>query len=95
MSEGDEMAYEKLYEEIISLLSELSDDPTIPRNIRRGITHAKETLTQEEKPLDVRVASAVYELEDISGDPNIPVHGRTMVYMALGKLESLLKEIKS
>ena len=89
------MSVEKTYDEIISLMSELSEDTTIPRNIRREIMHAKETLVDESKPLDVRVASAIFELDEIANDPNIPVHGRTVVYMIMGKLETLSKELPS
>ncbi len=86
---------EKLYQEIIAILEEMIEDTSIPRNIRRSITHAKETLVDKEKPLDVRVASAIFELDEIANDPNIPVHGRTVVYMAMGKLETLSKMISS
>lgn len=89
------MSVEKLYDEIISLMTDLGEDTTVPRNIRREIIHAKETLMQDEKPLDVRVASAIFELDEIANDPNIPVHGRTVVYMIMGKLETLSKELPS
>jgi len=86
---------EKLYEEIIGIMEELIDDTSIPRNIRRSITHAKNTLEEAGKPMDVRVASAIFELDEIANDPNIPVHGRTVVYMIMGKLETLSKIVSS
>jgi len=86
---------EKLYKEIVSIMEELIEDTSIPRNIRRSITHAKDTLEEEGKPMDVRVASAIFELDEIANDTNIPVHGRTVVYMIMGKLETLSKLISS
>ncbi len=86
---------EKLYKEIIAILDDIIEDTSIPRNIRRSITHAKETLADESKSLDVRVASAIFELDEIANDPNIPVHGRTVVYMAMGKLETLSNMVQS
>ena len=86
---------EKLYKEIVSIMEELIDDTSIPRTIRRSITHAKDTLEEKGKPMDVRVASAIFELDEIANDPNIPVHGRTVVYMIMGKLETLSKLISS
>ncbi len=86
---------EKLYNEIVSIMEDMIEDTSIPRNIRRSITHAKETLTEESKPLDVRVASAIFELDEIANDPNIPVHGRTVVYMVMSKLETLSKMLSS
>ncbi|NPA74887.1 MAG: UPF0147 family protein [Euryarchaeota archaeon] len=86
---------EKLYNEIVAIMEDMIEDTSIPRNIRRGITHAKETLIEEGKALDVRVASAIFELDEIANDPNIPVHGRTVVYMVMSKLETLSKMISS
>ncbi len=86
---------EKLYSEITEIMKDLADDTTIPRNIRKSITHARETLEDKNRELDVRVASAIYELDEIVNDPNIPVHGRTVVYTIIGKLESLSKLLSS
>lgn len=82
---------EKLYNEIVAIMEDMIDDTSIPRNIRRNITHTKDTLVDEKKTMDMRVASAIFELEEISNDPNIPVHGRTVVYMIMSKLETLSK----
>ncbi len=82
-----------LYREIVEMMEELAEDTSLPRNIRRGISHAKEVLTKGDNALDVRIASAIFALDEIANDPNIPVHGRTMVYMIMGKLETLSKEI--
>ncbi len=84
-----------LYNEILGMMSDLEEDTSLPRNIRRGIAQAKEILTDETKALDVRIASAVFALDEIANDPNIPVHGRTMVYMIMSKLETLSKELSS
>ncbi|HHE75598.1 MAG TPA: UPF0147 family protein [Candidatus Aciduliprofundum boonei] len=86
---------EALYKEIVEMMEELSEDTSLPRNIRRGIAQARDVLTNEKNALDVRVASAIFALDEIANDPNIPVHGRTMVYMIMGKLETLSKEISS
>ncbi len=86
---------EKLYNEIVAIMEDMIEDTSIPRNIRRSITHAKETLTEKGKALDVRVASAIFELDEVANDPNIPVHGRTVVYMVMSKLETLSKMLSS
>jgi len=84
-----------MYKEVVQLIEELSEDTSLPRNIRRGIADAKESLTKEGQALDVRIASAIFALEEVANDPNIPMHGRTMIYMIMGKLETLSKEISS
>jgi uncharacterized protein (UPF0147 family) len=90
MSEKD-----KLYQEIVDMMENLAEDTSLPRNIRRGITNAREILTKNDQALDVRIASAIFALDEIANDPNIPVHGRTMVYMIMSKLETLSKELSS
>ncbi len=86
---------EKLYNEILEIMNELAEDTTIPRNIRKSITHTRETLEDKNREMDVRVASAIYELDEIVNDPNIPVHGRTIAYTIIGKLETLSKMLSS
>ena len=73
---------------IVETLVQLSDDNSVPRNVRRGAQSAKEELTKPRSPLDVRIASAVYVLDDLANDPNIPTHGRTAIWSIISNLES-------
>ena len=70
-------------------LVELADDASVPRNVRRGALSAKEELSKPAVPLDVRIASAVYALDDLANDPNLPTHGRTAIWSIISSLESL------
>jgi uncharacterized protein (UPF0147 family) len=74
---------------ILESLGELADDGSVPRNIRRGAQSAREALNKPRTPLDVRVASAVYVLDDLANDPNLPTHGRTAIWSLISSLESL------
>jgi uncharacterized protein (UPF0147 family) len=74
---------------IVESLKELSEDSSVPRNIRRGATSAREELSKARAALDVRVASAVYVLDDLANDPNLPTHGRTAIWSIISSLESL------
>jgi hypothetical protein len=74
---------------IIDSLAQLADDSSVPRNIRRGAQSAREELGKPRTALDVRVASAVYVLDDLANDPNIPTHGRTAIWTIISNLESL------
>ncbi len=73
---------------IVETLAQLSDDSSVPRNVRRGALNAKGELTKPRAPLDVRIASAVYVLDDLANDPNIPTHGRTAIWSIVSSLES-------
>ena len=73
----------------IRSLSELADDASVPRNVRRGALSAKEELSKPTVPQDVRIASAVYLLDDLANDPNLPTHGRTAIWSIISNLESV------
>lgn len=93
--DGDFMEYDaktKL-KQIIDVLDQLSDDSSVPRNIRRGATEAKARLNQDGEAMDVRVAGAIGKLDDLANDPNIPMHGRTVIYRIISELENLLKTL--
>jgi hypothetical protein len=79
--------------QIIDVLDQLSEDTSVPRNIRRGATEAKVKLSQDKEAMDVRVAGSIGKLDDLANDPNIPMHGRTVIYRIISELENVLKSI--
>jgi hypothetical protein len=74
---------------IVESLGQLADDASVPRNVRRGAQSAKDELAKARVALDVRIASAVYVLDDLANDPNLPTHGRTAIWSIISSLESL------
>ncbi len=75
--------------EIQETLSQLTEDTTVPRNIRKGAQDALNTLNDQELDLDVRAANAIYILDELANDPNIPTYGRTVIWSIISKLEAL------
>ena len=75
--------------QVIEVLDQLSEDTSVPRNIRRGATSAKERLLQTNDALDVRAASAIFILDELANDPNIPLHGRTLIWNIISQLETV------
>jgi len=84
MSDGD-----KKIEQICEGLNMISGDNSIPRNIRRGAEEVKQILLKPEDPIDLRVASATSILDELANDPNIPLHGRTLIWNIMSRLEEL------
>lgn len=74
---------------IISLLDSLIEDNSIPRNVRTSISSAKEKL--KDPDFAAGVSGAIYALDEVSNDINLPMHGRTMIWNILSELE-LLKQ---
>jgi len=75
--------------EVMEMLSQMAEDTTLPRNVRRGAQGAWEELARETVAVDVRVASAVGILDDLANAVNLPVHGRTSIWSVISRLESL------
>ncbi|MDG6223904.1 MAG: UPF0147 family protein [Candidatus Thermoplasmatota archaeon] len=82
-------AIQKKMEQVATILDMLSEDTSVPRNIRKGAKDSKERLFDNREALDLRCASVVSVLEDLSNDPNIPLHGRTLIWNATSILESI------
>jgi uncharacterized protein (UPF0147 family) len=83
------MANETKLKQIIDVLDQLAEDTSVPRNIRRGATSAKDRLLQSKEALDVRAASAIFILDELANDPNIPLHGRTLIWNIISQLETI------
>ncbi|MFH1779890.1 MAG: UPF0147 family protein [Candidatus Micrarchaeota archaeon] len=72
---------------IAELLTQLLDDTSIPRNVRMIISGAKEKLEKQE--FAVGISAAIYALEEVSNDVNLPMHARTLIWNLLSELESI------
>ncbi|MCJ2556568.1 MAG: UPF0147 family protein [Candidatus Thermoplasmatota archaeon] len=75
--------------QIMGALDQLAEDTSVPRNIRRGATEAKDRLLRRDEALDVRVAGANFILDELANDPNIPLHGRTLIWNIMSQLETV------
>jgi len=84
------MSSDNIIVQVCDGLNMLHEDNSIPRNIRRGAEEIKNTLLNESDPLDVRVASATSRLDELANDPNIPLHGRTLIWNIMSRLEEII-----
>lgn len=75
--------------QVVDVLDQLAEDTSVPRNIRRGATNAKERLLQNNEAMDVKAASAIFILDELANDPNIPLHGRTLIWNIISQLETV------
>jgi len=76
-------------QKITSGLDMLIEDTSVPRNIRKAAEQIKALLSATDEPLDVRKSRAINLLDDMANDPNIPLHGRTLVWNIMSQLETL------
>ena len=77
--------------QIADAMTMLSEDTSVPRNIRKGSADAKARLLDTKDALDVRAAGAINILDDLANDPNVPLHARTLIWQIISQLETVGK----
>jgi uncharacterized protein (UPF0147 family) len=75
--------------QVADIMARVAEDTSVPRNIRRAASEAREALLKEKDDDVVRAGSAILILDEISNDPNMPVHTRTTIWNALSILETV------
>ncbi|MDH7593564.1 MAG: UPF0147 family protein [Methanomicrobiales archaeon] len=73
----------------IQMLQQIIEDTTIPRNIRRVADETKGVLMNDSKSIGLRAATAISMIDEISNDPNMPVHARTRIWELVSQLETI------
>lgn len=80
---------EETFNEVSEILKHIMEDSTVPRNIRKVADISNTVLMEGEGETTVRVSEVIARLDEISNDPNIPVHARTLIWEILSKLEAV------
>lgn len=83
------MSLDPKLKQVAELMVRIAEDTSVPRNIRRAASEARETLLKKEGDPVVKAASATIILDEISDDPNMPIHTRTMIWNAISILETI------
>ncbi|BAW30774.1 MAG TPA: UPF0147 family protein [Methanothermobacter sp.] len=79
----------KTFERVSEILKNIMEDTSVPRNIRRAAEESNEILQDEEEDVTIRASTVISILDEISNDPNIPIHARTLIWEILSELESI------
>ncbi|MBI4399893.1 UPF0147 family protein [Candidatus Micrarchaeota archaeon] len=82
---------EEKVKQIIALIDMVISDTTVPKNIRKAATGAKEKLMTAEE-LNVRATAAIYALDEVAEDINMPMHARTQIWSIISALETAKTE---
>jgi uncharacterized protein (UPF0147 family) len=71
------------------LLRQISEDSSVPRNIRRAANEAIAALENEDDSPAVRAQNAISIIDEPSQDPNCPNHARTKIWHVSSLLEPI------
>ncbi len=78
-----------MIKQCVMMLQAISEDNTIPRNIRRVAEETKTVLLDDKKGTGLRAADALSKIDEISNDPNMPVYARTKIWELASTLEAI------
>ncbi len=81
--------FEKRIGQAAEILTNVSQDTTTPRNIRRAAKNAIDVLEVPEHSLAVRASNAISILDEISQDPNMPPYTRVKLWNVASLLEAI------
>ena len=87
MGAGNAKAEEKI-KQVVTLMEFILGDTSIPKNVRKAVSDAREKL-QADDDLIVRTSGAIYALDEVSNDINMPAHARTQIWSIVSALESI------
>lgn len=80
---------EEAFNRVTEILQHIMEDTSVPRNIRRAAEESKDILAKDDEEPTIRASTVISILDEISNDPNIPIHARTLIWNVLSELESV------
>ena len=81
----------KMSNETISIMEEILSDRAVPRNIRAKIEEAIGKVKQNNA---TSMSEAIYLLDDIANDVNMPDHTRTDIWHLISLIEEAKEKMK-
>jgi len=81
--------YEERIKQAMTVLGQVSEDTTTPRNIRRAARESIDALQLTEYSHAVRASNAISILDDILQDPNMPPYTRVKLWNVISLLEAI------
>lgn len=84
----DEEEVAKTIADIAKRMEFLMNDTSVPKNVRSAIGEAKAHLDSKANTVE-RISSAIYSIDSISNDINLPPQARSAVWSILSMLESI------
>lgn len=71
------------------MLEKIVNDSSIPRNIRRAAISSLNMLRDPSLTPGVKAANAVSILDEVTQDPNMPMHARTAIWNVIAVLSTV------
>lgn len=76
------------FKQALDILILIENDRSIPRNIRETASESKEIIQDTSLDEKVMIDKVVQILDEVSEDPNMPIHARTQIWNVVSLLEA-------
>ena len=73
---------------IVDEINAVLEDHSIPKNIKKALLDSKERLISDDE-WNIKLSSAIYHINNISEDINMPTHARMQIWTIMSELEAL------
>ncbi len=80
---------EQSFKIVVTLLQGMLSDRSVPRNIKRRAQQGIDIINNREDTPGIISSNVMYLVGDLSQDPNIPFHGRSVIYRIISILETI------
>lgn len=75
---------------VVAVLGQIEEDSTVPRNIRSKVKDTLSMLRENDgKTAEIKIDRIIQDLDELGGDPNLPMYTRTQIWEIISTLESL------
>ncbi|MBI2545224.1 MAG: UPF0147 family protein [Candidatus Aenigmarchaeota archaeon] len=78
---------------VVTLLDEIINDRTVPKNIRSSAEASKNYLIGDGESWEMKISTAIHTLDEIINDPNMPIYARTKIWNVVSALEQKRREL--
>lgn len=79
-------------DEVIQEMDDAVDDSSVPGRIRKALEKISTDLKEDNPDTAVKITTAIYELEAVVDDINIPMHAKTILWDLISNMESIREE---
>ena len=76
-------------EKVLVKIDETSQDYSMPRRVKSVLKKVGDDLKKKDQDFSMRVTTAIYGIEEVANDINIPMHAKTKLWDIISDLESL------
>jgi len=87
----DDKRMQESVDQITKQMDSLIADTSVPKNVRSAVSEAKAKLNNSGEYIE-RVAAAIYKIDEVSTDINLPPQARTVIWNILSMLESIKED---